>query len=107
MSNEEQRENIEALVDIKEQIEVLLDEAKYLLYSAPDGIRNRAKSYWYAHMRTALSDDNEFIGRSMCSMQNTIDEWSGRMSEDETEEADCDCYDCQRSRDARKECTNG
>lgn len=67
----------EQLIDIKEAIKFLADKAYEML---PEGItKERAKHYWYAHIVTALDDDNMYYGRSMCQMQDTIEE----LAEDE------------------------
>lgn len=58
--------------EIINEISELANEACNLL---PDSILARAKSYWYAHITTALNDDNEFMGRSMCNMQDTLEDW--------------------------------
>ena len=69
--SEEQERFEEIIYEIGE----LVEEAISLL---PDSrIVDRAKSYWYAHIKTALSDDHEFIGRSMCNMQDTLEEFRG------------------------------
>ena len=34
----------------------------------------RAESYWIAHVITAVSNDHGYLGGSMVSLQNTIDE---------------------------------
>jgi len=66
--------------EIKEQIKELLDEAFDLV---PDHARARAESYWYAHISTALDEDHGYLGGSMCSMQDTLEEFD---EEDEEEE---------------------
>jgi len=66
--------------EIKEQIKELLDEAFDLV---PDHARARAESCWYAHISTALDEDHGYLGGSMCSMQDTLEEFD---EEDEEEE---------------------
>ena len=58
--------------EIIQQIGELVEEARNLL---PSSVLARANSYWYAHITTALNDDNEFMGRSMCNMQDTLEDW--------------------------------
>ena len=58
--------------EIIQEISELISEARDLL---PESVLARANSYWYAHIATALSDDNEFMGRSMCNMQDTLEDW--------------------------------
>ena len=60
------------LQEIKEQMLELLDEAKSIL---PDGMaRERAKAYWYAHIKTALLKEHEYLGGSLVTMDDTIAE---------------------------------
>ena len=58
--------------EIIQEISELASEARDLL---PESVLARANSYWYAHISAALSDDNEFMGRSMCNMQDSLEEW--------------------------------
>jgi hypothetical protein len=68
--------------EIKDQIKELLDEAIDLV---PDGgVKERAQSYWYSHITTALDDDHEYMGGSMCTMEDTLNEFD----EEEYDEED-------------------
>ena len=58
--------------EIKEQIKELLQEA---LDIVPEHATSRAESYWYPQIIKALDDDHDYLGKCMCSMQNTIEEW--------------------------------
>ena len=59
----------EIIVEIKE----LLEEAIDLV---PEGSAlERAKSYWHAHISVALDYDHDYMGGSMCNMQDTLEEW--------------------------------
>ena len=58
--------------EIIQEISELVSEARDLL---PENILARANSYWYAHITTALSDDNEFMGSSMCNMEDSLNDW--------------------------------
>ena len=69
--------------EIKEQIKELLDEAFDLV---PDHARARAESYWYAHIAMALDEDHGYLGGSMCSMQDTLEEFDEEDEEDEEDE---------------------
>jgi hypothetical protein len=65
-------ETIERLNEIKEQMLELLEEAKDLL---PEGMtKERAKSYWYAHIKTAILKEHEFLGGSLVTIDDTISE---------------------------------
>ena len=64
----------------------------------PEHMVEKAKSYWYAHIMCAVSNDHEFLGGSMHHMQNCLDEWM------EQEEVCCDDDDtdwcCEAGREA-------
>ena len=70
-------EDQERFGEIIGEIGELVEEAMGLLSDSGDYpmLVERARSYWYAHIRTALSDENEFVGRSMCNMEDTLEEW--------------------------------
>ncbi len=53
----------------------LVEEAIELLPKGESHIYDRAKSYWYAHIKTALDDDHEFLSKSECNMYDTLEEW--------------------------------
>ncbi len=70
----------ERLNEIKEQMLELLDEAKNLI---PEGMtKERARCYWYAHIKTALLKEHEYLGGSLVTMEDTINE----LDEEETAE---------------------
>ena len=70
----------ERLIEIKEQMLELLDEAKDLL---PEGMtKERARSYWYAHIKTALLKEHEYLGGSLVTMDDTIIELESESEED-------------------------
>lgn len=66
--------------EIKEQIKELLDEALDLVPEG--GAKARAKAYWYPHIVMALDNDHEYMGGSMCSMQDTLEEFYDEEEED-------------------------
>jgi len=75
----------------RDRFEEIIGEIKELLNEAidlvPEGFaRCRAQSYWYPHITTALDDDHEYMGRSMCTMQDTLEEFD----EEEEDEEDAD-----------------
>lgn len=70
MSNEEKVEHLEYL---KEEIKDLLFEALRIL-PRKGMIRDRAKTYWYAHMLMCMDKEHDYVGGCMCTMQDTIDE---------------------------------
>ena len=62
----------ERLNEIKEQMLELLEEAKDLI---PEGMaKERARCYWYAHIKTALLKEHEYLGGSLVTMDDTISE---------------------------------
>lgn len=72
----------------KQRFEEIIGKIKELLEEAielvPEGhIRSRAQSYWYASMIMNVTDTHEYMGGSMCSMQDTLEEF---YDEDEEEE---------------------
>lgn len=74
MNKEQQR-----FAEIIRQIDYLMEEAINVI---PENMVERAKSYWYAHIMCALSDDHEFLGGSMHHMQDCLDEWIEQEDED-------------------------
>lgn len=65
---------IEELVE--EAISLLPDVGVYRGGNYPHNMLvDKAKSYWYAHIKTALDDDHEFVGRSICNMKDTLEDW--------------------------------
>ena len=72
----------------KYRFEEIIGEIKELLEEAldlvPEGyVRSRAESYWYAHMIVNVTDDHGYMGGSMCSMQDTLEEFDEVEEEDE------------------------
>jgi hypothetical protein len=76
----EDRERFEEIID---DIGELVEEAISLL--SDSRMIDRAKSYWYAHIKTSLDDDHEFMSKSTCNMYDTLEEWRDLdgVSEDE------------------------
>jgi len=58
--------------EIMHEISILASEARDLL---PESVLARANAYWYMYIISALNNDNEFMGGSMCNMQDTLEEW--------------------------------
>lgn len=75
---QEESDGAERLMEIKEEIKELLHEAKNIVaQSGDERAWARAKSYWYGHIVSALDKDHEYMGSSMVTMQDTIDELGG------------------------------
>lgn len=66
------KEKAKKLQEISEQMLELLEEAKNII---PEGMaKERAKCYWYAHIKTAILKEHEYLGGSMVTMEETIEE---------------------------------
>ncbi|MCK4120548.1 hypothetical protein G7939_04655 [Ralstonia solanacearum] len=76
MSKTQARNNVvEELTEIKEQMLELIENARGLLKSGGFGSAlDRAEDYWIAHLTMAISDDHGYLGRSGCTLQDTIEE---------------------------------
>ena len=105
MTTEQKNQKVERLTEIKEQIKELMDEALSLVSDTKE--RTYAEGYWYAHIVKSLDSDNYYSGRSVGTMQNTVDAienydtYSGSDEEDEDDdETVCPCcfgdgcYEC-------------
>ena len=79
-------EDHERLVEIKDEMKNMLEEAKELIRrNASDWVYNRAKSYWIGHIAMALDEEHDFMGSDGVTFQNTIDEVEveGNMEDEE------------------------
>lgn len=79
LMQEELAEKAERLLQIREQMDELLDESKDILESIPHEVDGgmtweRAKLYWWAHIVTALSREHDYLGSSMFTMQDAVEE---------------------------------
>ena len=75
----------------KYRFEEIIGEIKELLEEAldlvPEGcVRSRAESYWYAHMIVNVTEDHGYMAGSMCSMQDTLEEFDEADEDDEDDE---------------------
>lgn len=53
----------------------ILDAISEAIRIIPEGItKERAKCYWYAHIKTAATKTHEFLGGSLVTMDDTIAE---------------------------------
>jgi hypothetical protein len=77
-------DDMERLIEIKEEMTNLLEEAGQIISQHPQKIVwERARAYWYAHIMGALDNDNEYGNRYDTTMQTTIDEMSDKEDDDE------------------------
>lgn len=92
--NEEFQENdenadIKKLEKIRSKMLELLEEAEYIVrITGSRHIYDRAKAYWIPHIKTALSNDTEYLGKSMVTMQDTISEIESQNNTEDTEDLD-------------------
>ena len=71
----DRQEIVDELGEIQSQILELVDQARALLRrNELQGALMRAESYWIAHVTTAISNNHGYLGKSMVSLQDTIDE---------------------------------
>lgn len=74
-------DRIERLLEIKEELADLVQEAETLLRGTEE--HARARAYWLAHIRCALDDDHSYLGGSVSTMQDSIDTLMGEEPEEE------------------------
>ena len=73
--NEARAEALDRLKEIRDEMLELLDEADRILRHDFGGlIYDRAKSYWLAHVKMALTKEHGYLGSSMCDFEDTISE---------------------------------
>ena len=71
----DRQEIVDELGEIQSQILELVEQARALLRKNEyEGALMRAESYWIAHVTTAISNNHGYLGKSMVSLQDTIDE---------------------------------
>jgi len=62
------------LEEIKDEIKELLKEAEKIVEEAGGLTHDRAISYWIPHVEGALDEDHCWLGGSMVTMEDTIQE---------------------------------
>jgi hypothetical protein len=72
---------VEELDDIKDGFLELVERAEAALRDAPESARARAQCYWVAHIRTAIDREHSYLGGSLVTMDETIEEISARVYE--------------------------
>jgi hypothetical protein len=82
MTDEIKRQRADDLTEIQAEMIDLLDRARTLLRGTGMA-KERAEAYWLAHVETALSDDHDYLGGSMVTMVDTIQELRGEDDEDD------------------------
>ncbi len=75
------------LVEIKDEIKDLLEQAERLIRAT--GLPyDRARAYWLAAIKMNLDNEHDFLGSSMNTMQETIDELDPGDYDDDDENYD-------------------
>ena len=85
---EEERKAREKSLDAIMTLSEVKEEMLELLNSAREAVRgtseaSRAHAYWIAHIRMALDEDHEWLGGSMCTLQDSIDSLREELDGDE------------------------
>ncbi len=71
----DRQEIVDELGEIQSQILELVEQARALLRNNElQGALMRAESYWIAQVITAISNNHGYLGKSMVSLQDTIEE---------------------------------
>ncbi len=84
---------IDELRDIQSELLDAVQRAEYLLrQSGFDGARLRAEAYWIPHIVCALSRDHGYLGGSMVTMEDSIQEIAEALGEEDEDEDDCAPY---------------
>lgn len=80
MTKDQQR-----FASIIQQIDNLMEEAINLI---PEDLVEGSKSSWYSHIMCALNNNHEFLVRSSCHMESTLEEWT-EQEEDSSDNNRC------------------
>lgn len=72
--NIDPKEAVNRLREIQIEIDELLDEARDIIKDSCCASWERAKCYWFAHIKCAIHRETEFRGGSMVTMDETIEE---------------------------------
>ena len=81
---EKLHEIADELRELQVQMLECLDQAKRLIEQTGQSMTlQRAESYWLAHARIALTNSHGYLGGSMCSMEDTIEEIAGAEEEED------------------------
>lgn len=83
--SKQNREAVARLEEIREEIKALNEEALMLVRSA-GAHEERARVYWYAHIQQAVDSDHEWLGGSMCTMEESANEIDTEPTLDEIRE---------------------
>lgn len=87
-TSQEKMEIADALEEKLDELKDLMREVRGLVQEVGGITNERAEVYWLAHIRTALDNDHDYLGGSMTTMADTIEEI--RENADESEDDDDD-----------------
>lgn len=83
----DENEDVKKLKEIQAKMLELLENAEYLVrITGNRKILDRAKAYWVPHIKMALLNDTEYLGKSMVTMEDTISEIEEKINKDNQEE---------------------
>ena len=71
---ESQDEDAYRFEEIMQEMYELNEEALRIVNESGTASRERAYRYWYAHIQGAIGQDSDFLGGSMVSMSDTLEE---------------------------------
>lgn len=80
------RSDLERLRELQMNILDALEEASNIIRMSDRSIYERAKSYWLAHAKMAITKEHEYMGGSMVDMDDTIRELEDMADGDEDED---------------------
>lgn len=63
-------DDVVRLEEIQQEMMELLEEARNLVRGTRE--QQRAESYWLGHIETSLTNNSRYMGRSMCTMEDTV-----------------------------------
>ena len=69
------------LQELSEEMDDILFQMKDLLRGSE--VWEAARSYWFAHIQTAMSRNSEYLGSSMITLDDTIEELRELAAEEE------------------------
>jgi len=81
MDVEENCSIVSHLEEIQQEMLELLSKAQDLISGTRE--EARAKSYWLAHIKTALTNEHEYLGSSMITMEDSINALRADNDDDE------------------------
>ncbi len=90
VTRERKLEIVSELKDLKGQITELINDALQLVQEAVGKRADLDKRTWHAHIEQAVSNDHQWLGRSIHTLQDAIEEIEEDHDEDEEIEEELD-----------------